>query len=93
VKLVDRQRRAVRAIACAATIALALLPPTSVLAQQPTCKLQSIEKKIAAQALTSFMQKCENEAEGTCENQAVIRKLEEPARSLFIRACLRALVG
>ena len=80
-------------LASACVAAIALLPPTAALAQQPTCKLQSIEKKIAASALPGFMQKCENEAEGTCENQAVIRKLEEPARSLFIRACLRALVG
>jgi hypothetical protein len=81
------------ALAVAAVISLTLPLPTAALAQQATCKLQSIEKKIAASALPSFMQKCENEAEGTCENQATIRKLEEPARSLFIRSCLKALVG
>jgi hypothetical protein len=81
------------AAAGAATIVLAYFLSTAALAQQPTCKLQSIEKKIAGSALTDFMQKCENEAGATCENQAVVRRLEEPARSLFIRACIKALVG
>jgi len=42
-------------LASACVAAIALLPPTAALAQQPTCKLQSIEKKIAASALPGFM--------------------------------------
>jgi len=74
-------------------IAMALSFPTPSPAQQSTCKLQSVEKKIAAPAMTAFMQKCENEAEAACERTATDRNLVEPARSLFIRACIRALVG
>jgi len=70
--------------------ALALSAPTPSLGQRATCKLQSIEKKIAASAMTAFMQKCENDAEAACERTATVRKLEDPARSLFIKACIRA---
>ena len=76
--------------AIAATVIAA---PTPSSAQQATCKLQSIEKKIAASVMTAFMQKCENDAEAACERTATVRKLEDPARSLFIKACIRAFVG
>ena len=51
-------------------IAMALSFPTPSPAQQSTCKLQSVEKKTAAQAMTASMQGCENEAEGSCERTA-----------------------
>jgi hypothetical protein len=74
-------------------IAMVLSFPTPSPAQQSTCKLQAVEKKITAQGMTAFMQKCENEAEAACDRTANVRKLEDPARSLFMRACIRALVG
>lgn len=64
-----------RMMSFAAAALMALVIATATFAQQATCKLQSIAKKIAAKALTDFMQKCENDAEATCENQATVPQI------------------
>ena len=66
---------------------------TPVHAQQATCKLQSIEKKLAGPALTNFMEKCGDDAQKACEQLASARHLEEPAKTLFINNCVNALIG
>jgi hypothetical protein len=62
-------------------------------AQQPTCILQAIEKKLAGPTRTNFMTRCEADVQSVCENLAAQRRLEEPARTLFINNCLNAYVG
>ena len=74
-------------------VAVVAMLPTETYAQQQTCKLQSIEKKLTGPALTTFMQKCENDVETTCEKLTTARNLEEPNRSLFIKTCIKAFVG
>jgi hypothetical protein len=74
-------------------VALASLVATAANAQQPTCILQAIEKKLAEPARKDFINKCAADVQGFCENLAAQRKLEEPARSLFINNCVTVNVG
>ena len=46
--------------------ALAVLA-TSAYAQDPSCKAQAGEKKLAGAAFNSFMKKCETDAKKACE--------------------------
>jgi hypothetical protein len=71
---------------------------TPVHAQQATCKLQAIEKqavdkKLSGQALTNFMEKCADDAQKACEQLPLVRRLEEPGRTLFIATCVKGFVG
>jgi hypothetical protein len=66
---------------------------TAAHAQRPTCRLQSIEKKLAGPALTSFIKKCEQEMLAVCEKTAEDRKLEGPARASYMRKCVSTYVG
>jgi hypothetical protein len=38
-----------------------------------TCKSQADAKKLVGAALTSFMKKCESDAQTTCDKQAAVR--------------------
>lgn len=66
---------------------------TAAHAQQATCKLQSIEKKLTGVPLTTFIQKCEEDVQKTCEQLASTRHLEEPAKTLFVNNCVKAFIG
>ena len=76
----------------AAAVVLSLMS-TAVPAQQATCKLQAVEKKLTGAPLTTFMQKCQDDVQKTCEQQASERRLEEPAKTLFLNNCVKAFVG
>jgi hypothetical protein len=76
----------------AAAVVVSLMS-TAAHAQQATCKLQSIEKKLTAQALTNFMEKCGDDAQKACEQLASARRLEEPAKTIFINTCVKASIG
>jgi hypothetical protein len=78
---------------CVMAIVLLDLRSVPAYAQQPTCKLQSIEKKLTGQALSNFMEKCGDDAQKTCEQMASARRLEEPGRTLFISSCIKGFVG
>jgi hypothetical protein len=66
---------------------------TAAHAQQATCKLQSIEKKLTGAPLTTFMQKCQEDVQKACEQLASARHLEEPAKTLFLNNCVKAFIG
>jgi hypothetical protein len=76
-----------------AAAVLVSLMATAGYAQQATCKLQSIEKKLTGQALTNFMEKCGGDVQKTCEQLASARHLEEPAKTLFVNTCVKAFIG
>ena len=76
-----------------AAAVLVSLMPTAVHAQQATCKLQAVEKKLTAGPLTTFMQKCGDDAQKACEQLASARHLEEPAKTLFVNNCVKASIG
>jgi hypothetical protein len=78
---------------CVMAIVLLDLLSVPAYAQQATCKLQSIEKKLTGQALSNFMEKCEDDAQKACEQLASARRLEEPGRSLFMASCIKGFVG
>ena len=66
----------------------------SSLAQTPaTCKSQATEKKLAGAALSSFMKKCETDAEKACEASAVDKKLNGAAKTSFSKKCVTDAVG
>jgi len=44
---------------------------TTVFAQQVTCKLQAVEKKLTGAPLSTFMEKCGDDAQKSCEQLAL----------------------
>jgi hypothetical protein len=77
----------------ALTLGIALSFAAPVLAQSPTCKAQSAEKKLAGAALTSFMKKCESDAAKACDVSAKEKKLAGAAKTSFEKKCVSDAVG
>ena len=50
-------------------------------------------KKLAGAALTSFMGKCEREAQDACDTKAGAQKLAGAAKNSFTKKCLTEAVG
>ena len=76
-----------------ATAAIIFCLTTSAHAQDATCKLQSVEKKLTGAPLETFIQKCADDAQKTCEQLASARRLEEPAKTLFVINCVKTFIG
>jgi hypothetical protein len=70
-----------------------LLVGTAAYAQQPTCKMQSADKKLAGAAQKSFMTKCENDAKSACAKAAVEKKFSGAAEPIFTKKCVSEVVG
>jgi hypothetical protein len=62
-------------------------------AQNPTCKAQAAEKKLAGAAMTSFMKKCEGDAKKSCEVDAKAKKLSGAAKNSHTKKCVDDAVG
>ena len=58
-----------------------------------TCKSQATDKKLAGAALTSFMKKCETDAQAACDTSASDKKLNGAAKTSFTKKCLTDAVG
>ena len=58
-----------------------------------TCKAQVAEKKLAGAAMTSFIKKCERDAEASCDASAKDKKLAGAAKSSFTKKCVSDAVG
>jgi len=65
----------------------------SAFAQSPSCKVNAGEKKLAGAALTSFMKKCESDAQKSCDAQAADKKLAGAAKTSFTKKCVKDSVG
>jgi hypothetical protein len=76
-----------------AVLALMILLVPPLPAQQPTCILQAVEKKLDGRARTSFLEKCQVEVQARCETLADQRRLEEPNRKLFVGNCTTTYYG
>ncbi|MCC6887180.1 MAG: hypothetical protein IT536_01370 [Hyphomicrobiales bacterium] len=78
--------------AAAATVAL-----VSFYAAGPSlaasCKEEAAKRKLAGAALTSFMGKCEREAQESCDAKAGSQKLAGAAKTSFTKKCLSEAVG
>ena len=77
-------------------IALALtfswLALTGAMANE-SCKAQAGDKKLAGAALTSFMKRCELDAQSVCDSQASVKKLSGAAKDSFTKKCVRDATG
>jgi hypothetical protein len=62
-------------------------------AQNPTCKSQAAEKRLAGAAQNSFMKKCESDAEKACNTSAAEKKLAGAAKASFTKKCVTDKVG
>ena len=58
-----------------------------------TCKGSAAEKKLAGAALTSFMKKCESDAQKSCDASAVTMKLAGAAKTSHVKKCMTDTVG
>ncbi|WP_245516415.1 PsiF family protein [Methylobacterium segetis] len=74
-----------------AILVLALAAPA--MAAESSCKARATEKKLAGAALTSFMKKCESDAQTTCDTAAGDKKLAGAAKSSFTKKCVTDAVG
>jgi hypothetical protein len=62
-------------------------------ATPPACKSQAADKKLAGAALTSFMKKCEADAQTACDTSAADKKLSGAAKTSFTKKCVTDAVG
>ena len=77
--------------AVVATVALA-----SLYAAGPalaSCKEDAAKRKLAGAALTSFMTKCEKDAQAACDTKAGSQKLAGAAKNSFTKKCVTEAVG
>ncbi len=75
------------------TLMVAGLFAGNALAAEPTCTATATEKKLAGAAKTSFMKKCEADAQAKCEASAAEKKLAGAAKSSHVKKCLSEAVG
>jgi hypothetical protein len=77
----------------ALTLLFCLLAAVSAYAQSTTCKSQAADKKLAGAAMTSFMKKCQTDAQTTCDASAAEKKLAGAAKTSFTKKCVTDAVG
>lgn len=66
----------------------------SALAAEPSaCTATAGEKKLAGAAKTSFMKKCEADAQARCEQSATEKKLAGAAKNSHVKKCVAEAVG
>jgi hypothetical protein len=58
-----------------------------------SCKAQSDAKKLSGAAQTSFMKRCETDAQATCDKQAADKKLSGAAKDSFTKKCVKDATG
>jgi hypothetical protein len=73
-------------------IALALTVLSSA-AYADSCKATSADKKLAGAAQTSFMKKCQTDAQKSCDAAAAEKKLNGAAKTSFTKKCVTDAVG
>jgi len=73
------------------TFAMFFAPPA--FAQQATCILQAVEKKLTGAARNDFLEKCEVTVREACEKLAEQRRLSGPEKALFMNTCVPMYMG
>ena len=58
-----------------------------------SCKAQATDKKLTGAAMTSFMRKCERDAETACFTSAGEKKLSGAAKASYTKKCVTDAVG
>jgi hypothetical protein len=69
-----------------AALALCIAGAPTLAFADDACMTQSMDKKLAGAAKTSFMTKCEKTA---CEAQAADKKLHGAAEMSFVKKCIK----
>jgi len=76
----------------AMSVLLSLYAATA-LAAGPSCKATATEKKLAGAALTSFMTKCQKDAQASWDTAAQEKKLYGADKNSFTKKCVRDATG
>jgi hypothetical protein len=76
----------------ATVLILSALATSSVQAAE-SCRAQSDAKKLSGAAQTSFMKKCETDAQAACDKQAADKKLSGAAKDSFTKKCVKDATG
>jgi hypothetical protein len=86
--------RTITLAAMACLLAMSVFAQTAPSTQPPapSCK-QATDKKPAGAALSSFMKRCETDAEKACDVQAAEKKLNGAAKTSFTNKCVTDSVG
>ncbi len=63
------------------------------LAAEPSCSATAADKKLAGAAKTSFMKKCETDAQARCDQSAADKKLAGAAKTSHVKKCMADAVG
>jgi hypothetical protein len=63
------------------------------LAADMSCKEIATGKKLAGAALTSFMTKCERDAQASCDKAAQDKKIYGAAKTSFTKKCVKDATG
>ena len=58
-----------------------------------SCTATAADKKLAGAAKTSFMTKCQKDAQARCDSAAADKKLAGAARTSFTKKCVSDSVG
>ncbi len=82
-----------KVFAFTSTLTLAALVGTSALAQDASCTASAAEKKLSGAAKSSFLKKCEADAQARCEAAATEKKLAGAARTANVKKCTQEAVG
>jgi len=80
-------------IAVVALLSILAMLASGAFAQDPSCKAQAAEKKLAGAAKASFLKKCETDATSACNTQAAEKKLAGAAKASFTKKCVSDAVG
>jgi hypothetical protein len=75
-----------------AVFAVAALPAVA-RADGPTCTASATDKKLSGAAKTSFLKKCQSDAQTTCDSAAADKKLAGAAKTSFTKKCVADAVG
>ena len=75
-----------------AVFAVAALPAIA-RADGPSCTASATDKKLAGAAKTSFMKKCQTDAQSSCDSAAADKKLAGAAKTSFTKKCVADAVG
>jgi len=62
-------------------------------AADASCKQTATDKKLAGAALTSFMTKCQKDAQASCDTAAHEKKLNGAAKTSFTKKCVKDATG
>lgn len=63
------------------------------LATEASCTATATDKKLAGAAKTSFMKKCEADAQARCDQSAADKKLAGAAKTNHVKKCMAEAVG